>query len=310
MLDWTDRHYRYFMRQITKTAILYTEMIVADAVIHGNRDKLLAYDNHEHPLVVQLGGSDPDKLSSASKICEEFGYMAINLNVGCPSSRVKSGNFGACLMQNPQLVSDCIKAMQDTVSIPITIKHRIGLGYEHDYRQLCNFVTTIAKTGCSHFVVHARNAILNGLSPKQNREIPPLKYDYVYQLKKDFPELNITINGGITTVEQIKEHLINVDGVMVGREAYYNPYLFSYLESKLFNNNEPALSRKTIANNMLEYLIKEYELKTPLNHITRHMLGLYHNMPKAKLWRQTLSMGIIHNNSIETYIRLVEQMDN
>ncbi len=315
MLDWSDRHYRYFMRQITTQTELYSEMIVADAILHGNREKLLAYSESEKPLAVQLGGSDPQKLSIASKICEDYGYSAINLNVGCPSDRVKSGNFGACLMREPNLVADCIQAMRGSVSIPVTLKHRIGLDYEDSYNALLKFVESIAKIGCVDFIVHARNAILKGLSPKQNREVPPLKYNFVYQLKKDLPQLNIMINGGIKTVEEIQEHLHHVDGVMLGREAYYNPYLFSNFDELFFSelnndSNYVTKTRKQIAKSMINYLEIMALKDIPLHHITRHMIGLYHGCANAKLWRHTLTQDIIKSNNIKTYIDLMDKMEN
>jgi tRNA-dihydrouridine synthase A len=309
MLDWTDRHYRYFMRQVTKCTELYTEMIVADAILHGNVPKLLSYSEVEQPLVMQLGGSDPTKLATASKICQDYGYSAINLNVGCPSDRVKSGNFGACLMQTPEVVAQCIKSMQDAVTIPVTVKHRVGLDYNDDYSMVHDFVATVAQVGCTEFIVHARNAVLHGLSPKQNREIPPLKYEYVYQLKKDFPHLTFIINGGIKTIDDMQQHLKFVDGVMIGREAYYNPFLFSSVDT-LFYNNDMALqfSRRMIADNMLDYLIVMQQQNIPLHHITRHMIGLYHGCSQAKLWRYTLTNEMIKTNNINTYTNLLSEM--
>lgn len=308
MLDWTDRHYRYFMRKISKCVTLYTEMVVADAIIHGNKERLLGYNTEEHPLVVQIGGSNPEKLIQASKICQEYGYAAINLNVGCPSDRVKAGNFGACLMHDSKLVATCIKAMQDAVDIPVTIKQRIGLDYTHDYTFLYDFVATIAATGCSHFVVHARNAILGGLSPKQNREIPPLKYDFVYKLKQDFPHLTFVINGGIKTVEEINSHLNHIDGVMLGREAYYNPYLFSNFDQLFFNSTNNIATRHEIAQSMLPYLEQALAKDIYLHHITRHMIGLYHGCANAKVWRFQLTNEMIKTNSLDTYIKLIEFM--
>ncbi len=310
MVDWTDRHFRYFMRQISKHTRLYTEMIVDDAIIHGNLDKLLGFNNLEHPLIVQLGGSNPSKLVLASKKCQEFGYDAINFNIGCPSDRVKAGKFGACLMQEPQLVADCISAMQDAVTIPVTIKQRIGLDYDSDYQVLYNFVAKMASIGCNEFIIHARNAILNGLSPKQNREVPPLKYQYVYQLKKDFPNLSIIINGGIKNIEEIKLHLEKVDGVMIGREAYYNPYLFSTFDEIFFDDEHTILTRYEIAKNMLDYLIDADSKGILLHHVTRHMIGLYYGLPNAKLWRYTLTNEINKTNSLDTYLNLLTIMEN
>ncbi len=311
MLDWSDRHYRYFMRQITKHTELYTEMIVADAILHGNLDRLLGFDNTELPLILQLGGSDPEKLSKASRIALQYGYSGINLNVGCPSDRVKSGNFGACLMQDANLVASCIKAMQDTVNIPVSIKHRTGLDYKYDYEYLRDFVGIVAATGCKHFIIHARNAILSGLSPKQNREIPPLRYDFVYQLKQNFPGIDIVINGGIKTVNEIQEHLAHVDGVMLGREAYYNPYLFADFDRAFFGtttgNSSDTASREQIARDMIPYLEQCAKNNIYLHHVTRHMIGLYHGCPNAKIWRYTLTNEMIKTNDIKTYVDLLDK---
>jgi len=309
MLDWTDRHYRYFMRQITKHTILYTEMIVADAILNGDRDKLLGFNASEQPVVIQLGGSDPDKLAKSAIICKEYGYTEINLNCGCPSDRVQSGKFGACLMKEPQLVADCVKAMQDASNLKISVKQRIGLDYNYDYDYCANFVATIARSGCDSFIVHARNAILKGLSPKDNREIPPLRYDFVQQLKKDFPQLNLMINGGIKTSDTINEQLKFLDGVMIGREAYYNPYLFADFDQRYYNENTEIKPRKQIAQEMIPYLEQHLANGHRLHHVTRHMIGLYHGCKKAKLWRQQLTTQIIKSNNLDDYIALVEIMD-
>lgn len=308
MLDWTDRHYRYFMRQITAHTTLYTEMVVADAIIHGERDKLLGFDSIEHPLVLQIGGSDANKLAQGAKIAAEYGYKEINLNCGCPSDKVQSGSFGACLMREPQLVTDGIKSMQDSTGLPITIKHRIGLDYNYDYTALAKFVTQIADAGCKKIIVHARNAVLTGLSPKQNREIPPLKYDFVYQLKSEFPHLEIIINGGIKTVEEINTHLRHVDGAMIGREAYYNPYIFSSFDKLYYDDNRPQKSRMDIAVAMIPHLEQILHSGGRLHHATRHMIGLYHGTRRAKLWRQTLTTKIIKSNNINEYIELLNYM--
>lgn len=312
MLDWSDKHYRYFMRQITKQTTLYTEMVVADAIIHGNRDRLLAYNTNEAPTVVQLGGSDPQKLIIAAKICQDYGYQEINLNVGCPSERVQSGSFGACLMAEPELVAECLSAMQNVVDIPVTIKHRIGLNYDYSYDYLVNFVDTVhTQSSCNKFIIHARNAILKGLSPKDNRSIPPLRYDFVYDLKQQRPDLQIMINGGIKTITEIDQHLKKVDSVMIGREAYYNPYLFSDVDSKYYPDSVDALSRtrKEIALAMVPYLENLLANDLRLHYVTRHMIGLYHGCSKAKLWRHTLTSKIIHSNNINDYIELVNIMD-
>ncbi|MCE3269507.1 MAG: tRNA dihydrouridine(20/20a) synthase DusA [Burkholderiales bacterium] len=311
MLDWTDRHYRYFMRQLTKHTELYTEMIVADAILHGNVERLLGFNKVELPLILQLGGSDPKKLAGASCRALEYGYSGINLNVGCPSDRVKSGNFGACLMRDKHLVASCIKAMQDAVDIPISIKHRTGLDYNYDYDFLHDFISMIADTGCNRFIIHARNAVLSGLSPKQNREIPPLRYDFVYRLKQDFPQLEIIINGGIKTTESIQEHLKHIDGVMLGREAYYNPYLFASFDQLFYTNKSQGItvvrSREEIAMSMLPYLEQCVENNIYLHHITRHMIGLYHGCPNAKIWRYTMTNEIIKTNDIRTYTDLLDK---
>jgi tRNA-dihydrouridine synthase A len=309
MLDWTDRHYRYFMRLITKHTQLYTEMVVAEAIIHGNQERLLGFDNAELPLVVQVGGSNPNKLALVSKVCQGYGYSEINLNVGCPSARVKSGNFGACLMQEAGLVADCIKAMQDSVSIPVTVKNRIGVDKQDSYEFMRDFVLTVAETGCNKFIVHARNAILSGLSPKENREIPPLKYDYVYRLKAENPQLHITINGGIKTVAEIKTHLQYVDGVMIGREAYHNPYLLNNFDELFYLIDTPVKSRIEIAYAMLPYLEAQQQLGLPLHKITRHMIGLFHGCANAKLWRQTLTTQMIKENSLSVYTHCLSILD-
>jgi len=309
MLDWTDRHYRYFMRKISKKTILYTEMVVADAIIHGDRDNLLEFNPEEQHIVLQLGGSNPEKLATSARIAVEYGYQEINLNCGCPSDRVQSGKFGACLMKEPELVADCIKAMQEAVSIPVTVKQRIGLDYDYDYDYCAKFIETIADAGCKSFIIHARNAVLKGLSPKDNREIPPLRYDYVYQLKKDFPDLNIMLNGGIKTTTDMINHLELVDGVMLGREAYYNPYLFANFDNQFFADNNPVKTRKEIALDMIPYLENHLAQGHRLHHVTRHMIGLYHGCKKAKLWRQQLTTNIIKSNNIKDYIDLLGIMD-
>ena len=309
MLDWTDRHYRYFMRHITRKTSLYTEMIVADAIIHGNTDHLLSFDNKEQPLIVQLGGSDPAKLVLAAKKCRDYGYQEINLNIGCPSERVQSGSFGACLMREPELVADCLQAIQNTVAIPVSIKHRIGLDYEYNYAYLQQFVSILQEAGCEKFIVHARNAVLKGLSPKENREVPPLRYDFVYQLKKDFPNLTIQINGGIKTNQEISTHLNHVDGVMIGREAYYNPFLLADFDERYFGLAPSVITRKNVAISMLPYLEKILQKNGKLHHATRHMIGLYYATRQAKLWRQTLTTKIIQTNSLDDYYNLIEQMD-
>ncbi len=289
MMDWTDRHCRYFLRLISKHSYLYTEMVNAKAIVHGKALHLLNYNPEEHPLALQLGGNEPEVLAAASIEAEKLGYDEINLNVGCPSDRVQSGFFGACLMQKPDLVRDCIAATQAAVSIPVTVKCRIGIDREESYDFLQNFVSTVAQSGCNTFIVHARNAWLKGLSPKENRNIPPLRYDIVYQLKQEFPALEIIINGGIKTYADIDEHLQHVDGVMLGREAYHNPYILAQIDHRYYSTEAPTLSRFDIAERMLAYIDAQREKDISLHHITRHMLGLFHAEPGARQWRRYLT---------------------
>ena len=246
MMEWTDRHDRYFLRLISKHAVLYTEMVTTGAILHGDHPRYLRFDSSEHPVAVQLGGSNPAELAECAKICEEFGYDEINLNVGCPSDRVQMGKIGACLMAEPELVAECVGAMNNVVNIPVTVKHRIGIDDFDSYDFLIKFVETVHQGGCDTFIVHARKAILSGLSPKQNREIPPLHYDVVYRLKQDYPHLEVILNGGVTSLEQAELHTKHVDGVMIGREAYHNPYMLSDVDSRFYADNRETLSRKQI----------------------------------------------------------------
>ncbi|WP_050978138.1 tRNA dihydrouridine(20/20a) synthase DusA [Herbaspirillum sp. GW103] len=297
MMDWTDRHCRVFHRQITRHTWLYTEMVTTGALLHGDVPRHLDFDEQEHPVALQLGGSEPADLAHSARLGEQWGYDEINLNCGCPSERVQKGAFGACLMGEPALVADCVKAMRDAVSIDVTVKHRIGIDDVQSYDFVRDFVGQIAEAGCKTFIVHARNAILKGLSPKENREIPPLKYHYAYQLKQDFPDLEILINGGIKTLPEIDEHLRHVDGVMLGREAYHNPYLMASFDARYYGElpggRQP--SRAEVIAAMLPYIKRQLELHGDngrglrLNSITRHMLGLLTGMPGARAFRQTLS---------------------
>jgi tRNA dihydrouridine synthase A len=287
MLDWTTRHCRYFHRQFSQHALLYTEMITAPAILHAKYD-LLEYDPAENPVALQLGGSNPKQLAHCAKLVEECGYAEVNLNVGCPSDRVQNGMFGACLMGKADLVADCIKAMQDAVQIPVTVKHRIGIDDLDSYEFLCDFIEKV-QAYSNDFIVHARKAWLSGLSPKENREIPPLDYERVYQLKRDFPHLNISINGGIKTIEEIKYHLQFVDGVMVGREAYQNPSLLGEIDSQIFGENRPLVTAREAVEKMLPYIEKELAKGVYLNHIVRHMLGAFQNCKGARQWRRYLS---------------------
>ncbi len=290
MLDWTDRHFRYLMRLVSKDMWLYTEMVTTGAIIHGNNlQRFLGFDIREHPLTLQLGGSDPEALAQCCRIAEEYGYDEVNLNVGCPSDRVQSGQFGACLMAVPELVAECIGAMVESVDIPISLKTRIGIDYNDDYYQLQLLVEKVQRTGCKNFLIHARKAWLDGLNPKQNRDIPPLRYDYVYQLKQDFQDLNITINGGITTLESAKQHLQYVDGVMIGREAYHNTYVMADIDALFYAGTATKPTRKQIICQYADYIEQQMIKGVPLVHLTRHILGLVHGCPGARVFRRLLS---------------------
>ena len=296
MMDVTDRHCRFFLRQVNAKVRLYTEMITTGALIHGDVERHLGFDSSEHPVALQLGGSEPDELAQCAKLGEQHGYDEINLNIGCPSERVQRGAFGACLMAEPQLVSQCVKTIRDAVAVPVTVKHRIGIDKVEDYAFVRDFVGTVARAGCETFIVHARNAVLKGLSPKENREIPPLKYDYVYRLKRDFPALSIVINGGITSVEQISLHLKSVDGVMIGRAAYSDPWLLA----------DEGKTRADVARRMYEYARRVESLR----HVTRHMLGLYHGMRRARLWRRLLSDSArLKHNRAELILEALEAVE-
>jgi len=297
MMDWTDRHCRYFHRLITKNTLLYTEMVTSGAVINGDREKLLGFNQEEYPIALQLGGSDSKALAECAKIGEDYGYDEINLNVGCPSDRVQSGRIGACLMAEPELVRECVFAMKQVSKIPVTVKHRIGIDDQDSYADLVNFVGIVAESGCDSFIVHARKAILSGLSPKQNRDIPPLIYERVYQLKKDFPKLEIIINGGIKTIKETRNHLIKVDGVMIGREAYHNPYMLSSVDNEFFGSDEKLSSRVEIAEQMLPYIERHISKGGKLQHVSRHMLGLFHAQPNGKQWRRHLSESATKPNA-------------
>ncbi len=289
MLDWTDRHCRYFHRIMSKEALLYTEMVTTGAIIHGKGD-FLAYNEEEHPVALQLGGSNPIDLARCAKLAQERGYDEINLNVGCPSDRVQNGMFGACLMGEAELVAQCVTAMRDVVDIPVTVKTRIGIDEQDSYEFLKDFIHVVSeKGGCDNFTIHARKAWLSGLSPKENREIPPLDYPRVYQLKQDFAHLTMAINGGIKTFEEMEEHLKHMDGVMVGREAYQSPYLMAEVDQRLFGSERPVMKRREVVEAMYPYIEKQLANGSYLGHITRHMLGLFQNMPGARQWRRHIS---------------------
>ena len=293
MMDWTDRHCRVFHRHISKHTWLYTEMVTTGALVYGDVERHLRYNEEEHPVALQLGGSDPADLATSARLGEQWGYDEINLNCGCPSERVQKGAFGACLMAEPQLVADCVKAMRDAVSIDVTVKHRIGIDEVDSYDFARDFVGKVAEAGCTTFIVHARNAILKGLSPKENREIPPLKYDYAYRLKRDFPDFEIIINGGIKTLSEIDEHLQHVDGVMLGREAYHNPFVMATFDQRYYGDTRAPLTRAQVLQAMIPYIQAQLAQHGPdglkLNSITRHMLGLMTGLPGARAFRQTLS---------------------
>ena len=289
MLDWTDRHCRYFYRLLSKKAVLYSEMVTTGAILRGNQLRHLQFNQAEHPVALQLGGSNPFDLALCAKIAEDYGYDELNLNVGCPSDRVQNGRFGACLMAEPQLVAQCVHSMQQAVKIPVTVKSRIGIDEQDSYAELCHFIATVAESGCQTFIVHARKAWLSGLSPKQNRDIPPLRYDVVFQLKQDFPALEIIINGGITDLKASQDLLKQVDGVMLGREVYHNPYLLSEVDNGLYAMDSPVKSRQEVALALMPYIQQQLQQGERLNSITRHILGLFHGEDGARAWRRHLS---------------------
>ncbi|NJN24127.1 MAG: tRNA dihydrouridine(20/20a) synthase DusA [Acaryochloridaceae cyanobacterium RL_2_7] len=289
MMDRTDRHYRYFMRQITQETWLYTEMVTSPAIKHGDRPHLLDYSPAEHPIALQVGGDDPEELALCARVAEDWGYDEINLNVGCPSSRVQSGNFGACLMAQPETVARCIESMRQATSIPVTVKHRIGIDDLDSYEDMARFVSVVSGAGCERFVVHARKAWLKGLSPKENRDVPPLRYEDVYRLKQDFPHLLIEINGGFLTHDQILPQLKQVDGVMIGRAAYDNPYLFAIADQQYYKTDHPIPSRHEVAKAMLPYIESWVSRGVKLNKITRHMLQLFTGQPGSRYWKRHLT---------------------
>lgn len=310
MMDWSDKHCRYFWRLLTKKSRLYTEMITTGAIIHGDAARYLAFNSEEHPIAVQLGGNDSHDLAKSARICADFGYDEINLNVGCPSDRVKSGAFGASLMNHPQTVADGVKAMRDVVDLPVTIKCRIGVDDNDSYEALQNFVGLNAEAGCDTFIVHARKAWLSGLSPKQNREIPPLEYPRVFQLKQDFPELKIILNGGLKTIAQCKQVLVKLDGVMVGREAYQNPFMLNDVDRLIFSENQTAIHDAiSIAESYANYIEQQLSLGVKLNHMTRHTLGLFNGKPGARQYRRHLSENAYKNDAgVEVYLQALNKI--
>lgn len=290
MMGWTDRHDRYFMRLISPNALLYTVMITTGALIYGKKLSILEFSPEEHPVALQLGGSDPKDLGICAKMAENYGYDEVNLNCGCPSDRVQRGQFGACLMSEPKLVADCIDSMKQATDIPVTVKTRIGIDEHDSYQFLLDFIGPIAEKGCETFIIHARKAWLNGLSPAENRTIPPLKWDVVYKLKQDFPDLNIILNGGVKTLAHVQEALTKVDGVMIGREAYQNPYFLAELEQHIFKTPADQIrSRYAVIQDLLPYIDASLQNGIPLKDISRHILGLFQGLPGARRWRQILS---------------------
>jgi tRNA-dihydrouridine synthase A len=308
MMDWTDRHCRYFLRLLSPKAQLYTEMVTAAAIHHGDYATLLAFDPAEHPVALQVGGSDPGLMAEAAGRGAEFGYDEININVGCPSDRVQSGQFGACLMAHPEVVADCLRAMRLSCDVPVTVKTRIGIDDEDSYEFLRRFVDMQREAGCRKFIVHARVAILEGLSPKENRSVPPLKYERVFQLKRDLPDLEIILNGGITTVEQVDEVLGNVDGVMIGRQAYHDPYFLAELEQHFDPGWSPP-DRGDVVMQMIPYIEKELARGERLGRITRHMLGLFTGQPGARTWRRYISENAFKDGAgTEVLIEALDKM--
>ncbi len=292
MMDWTDRHCRFFLRLLSQNALLYTEMVTTGALLHGDAERFLRHDEAEYPLALQLGGSVPADLAACARLAQGAGYNEVNLNVGCPSDRVQNNMIGACLMGHPALVADCVKAMIDAVDIPVTVKHRIGINGRDSYTELCDFVGQVREAGCRSFTVHARIAILEGLSPKENREIPPLRSDVAAQLKQDFPDLELILNGGIKTLDECKAHLQTFDGVMLGREAYHNPYLLAEVDQQLFGSTAAVISRSDALAKLRPYIAAHLAAGGAMHHITRHVLGLGQGFPGARKFRQLLSVDI------------------
>ena len=307
MMQYTDMHDRYLLRLISKKVFLYTEMVTTGAILHGKCFHQLEFNKEEHPVAIQLGGSDVDDLVKSAKIAEDYGYDEINLNVGCPSDRVQKGRFGACLMLEPEHVAECLNAMQTNVKVPVTIKCRLGVDHHEDYEFLYNFVNIVQDAGIKHFIIHARNGILKGLSPRQNRHIPPLKYDYVYQLKKDFSNLNITINGGIKTIDECKDHLKYVDGVMIGRAAYENPFLIKDIDTELYGIESNINSKKSILNQYLDYVEDKLQEGHDLSRMMKHLFGLSRGDKFAKTFRIKI-LEVIKKESLGQHRKELEDL--
>ena len=302
MMDWTDKHCRYFYRLLSQYTQLYTEMITSKAILKGDNNRLLDYNAVEHPLVLQIGGSDPVEMADCAVIAKRWGYDAVNINVGCPSDRVMSGSFGACLMREPDLVASCVESMIEACDIPVSVKSRIGIDEMETYDELSDFVYRIHKKGCQHFIIHARKAWLHGLSPKQNRTIPPLNYPWVYEIKKDFPRLKITINGGITNTKEVLNHLKRVDGVMLGRAIYNEPFTLTEIDSHVFGVSGAKKSREKIVIEYMKYIERQRKLGVPVRAMTRHILGLYHGQKNAKMFRRLLSGNTVDLSHLNEWL--------
>ena len=309
MMDRTDRHCRYFLRQISRRTLLYTEMVTSMAILHGDKQKLLGFDRSEHPIALQIGGDNPQDLAKCAQIAEEFGYDEVNLNVGCPSSRVQNGNFGACLMLQPELVAECIAAMASATKLPVTIKHRIGVDDVDRYEDLVKFVSIVSQTDCTRYSVHARKAWLQGLSPKENREVPPLRYEDVHRLKRDFPQLSIEINGGFTSLEQVQTQLQFVDAVMIGRAVYDNPYLLALADREIYGEDYLPPSRHQIVTAMLPYIDTWMSKGWRLNSITRHMLQLFHGRAGSRIWKRLITeQSVLPGAGVEVVERALAEI--
>ncbi len=307
MMDWTDRHCRYFHRLLSKETQLWSEMVTTKAIIYGDKNRLLDFDAAEHPLVLQLGGSEPDEMAQCAKIAQDWGYDEVNINVGCPSDRVQSGSFGACLMQTPEVVAQCVDAMRQVSDIPVSVKSRIGVDDMEHYDELVNFITQVENAGCNNFVIHARKAWLKGLSPKENRTVPPLNYEWVYQIKKDFPHLMIGINGGINSMDSALVHLEKVDSVMLGRVAYHQPYLLSEVDGRIYGKKTDILLREQVLLQFIDYMKKQSEQGVPIRSMTRHILGLYHGQPNARRFKQLLSGKTVEFGHLYEWLAFVEE---
>ena len=307
MMDWTDKHCRYFFRLLSTCTQLYTEMIISKAILRGDKNRLLDYNSSEHPLVLQLGGSDPKEMAQCAHIAKQWGYDEVNINVGCPSDRVLSGSFGACLMKEPDLVASCVESMIDASDIPVSVKSRIGIDDMASYNRLSDFVARIHKKGCQHFIIHARKAWLQGLSPKENRTIPPLKYPWVYQLKRDFPQLKITLNGGVTECNEVVKHLDHVDGVMLGRAIYHQPYLLADIDSKVFGKKGIFRTREQALVDYMTYIKNQLKQGVPIRAMTRHILGLYHGQNNAKFFRRLLSGKTVELSHLDEWLEFTKK---